>query len=313
MDTALRLRLFDILDQSPKTASELAQLTNTSLRGITMILDALVGLEFLSRSGERYSVTPESSNFLVSTKPGYYGGMFEHTARQLLPKWMKLPEIVRTGKPAGAVNDETQGSEFFANFVEALFPLSLPAAQTLAKHLRLKEAKEPVSVLDLAAGSGVWGVGLAQESSNVRVRAVDWPDVLKVTQRVFRRFGLEDRLILGPGDLAGADFGANHQVATLGHILHSQGAEDSRKLLRRTFDALAPGGTISVMEFLANDERTGPPNALIFAVNMLVNTENGNTFSFREISEWLREAGFENPCLLEVPAPSPLILANRPK
>jgi hypothetical protein len=101
-------------------------------------------------------------------------------------------------------------------------------------------------------------------------------------------------------------------VATLGHILHSEGAERSRALLGRTFQALAPGGTIAIAEFLVNEERTGPPMGLIFGVNMLVATDHGDTYSFGEISGWLREAGFENTLTLAGPGPSPLILANRP-
>jgi hypothetical protein len=133
-----------------------------------------------------------------------------------------------------------------------------------------------------------------------------------VTERTAARFGLQDRFTLAPGDLLEADFGSGHSVATLGHILHSEGAERSRKLLRKTFQALAPGGTIAIAEFMANDDRTGPPVALIFAVNMLVNTAAGDTFTFPELSAWLQEAGFTNPRLLEAPSVSPLVLATRP-
>jgi hypothetical protein len=108
------------------------------------------------------------------------------------------------------------------------------------------------------------------------------------------------------------DFGTGYNIATLGHILHSEGEPRSRALLKKTFDALAPGGTIAIQEFLVNDTRTGPPNGLIFAVNMLVATDEGDTWSFNEIAGWLREAGFENPRTLDSPGPSPLILANRP-
>jgi hypothetical protein len=127
-----------------------------------------------------------------------------------------------------------------------------------------------------------------------------------------QRHGVADRLRTAAGDLMEADFGAGHQVATIGHILHSEGRERSRQLLRRTFVALAPGGTVVISEFLPNDERTGPPTPLIFAVNMLVHTSAGDTFTFAEIAEWLREAGFANVRLLESPAPSPLILATCP-
>jgi hypothetical protein len=109
-----------------------------------------------------------------------------------------------------------------------------------------------------------------------------------------------------------ADFGTGHQIATVGHILHRNSPEQNLQLLRKTFAALAPGGTIAVMEFLSNDERTGPPAALIFSVNMLVNTEAGSAYTFPEISGWLRQAGFTNPRLLDAPAVSPLVLATRP-
>jgi hypothetical protein len=69
---------------------------------------------------------------------------------------------------------------------------------------------------------------------------------------------------------------------------------------------------VAIAEFLPNEERTGPPIALIFAVNMMAVTEHGDTFTFSEISKWLLEAGFKKPRLLEAPAPSPLVLATKP-
>ena len=82
--------------------------------------------------------------------------------------------------------------------------------------------------------------------------------------------------------------------------------------MKKVFDALAPGGTIAIAEWIPNEERTGPPPALIFAVNMLVATEEGDTFTFGEMSAWLREAGFENPRTMDVPSPNPLVLATKP-
>jgi ubiquinone/menaquinone biosynthesis C-methylase UbiE len=167
-------------------------------------------------------------------------------------------------------------------------------------------------VLDLAAGSGVWSVALAQASEQVRVTAVDWPGVLDVTRRVAERHGLAGRYRFVAGDLLEADFGSGHQVATLGHILHSEGEERSRALLKKTHAALAPGGTAAIAEFLVNEERTAPPQALLFAVNMLVHTERGDAFSFGEIRGWLQVAGFAEVRTLDTPSASPLILATRP-
>ena len=312
IEAAVQHRVFDLLDESPKTIKELARKSGASERGLTAIANALVGLNFLSRKGERYQLTPESAAFLVSSKPAFLGAIYKHMSSQILPRWLELDRVVRTGKPAIAVNSPKSGAKFFAHFVEALFPMGYHAAQLLGEHLKISQSKKPVSVLDIAAGSGVWGIALAQRSPLVHISAVDWPDVLKVTKKVAKRCGVGNRLTGIPGDILKADFGSKHQIATLGHILHSEGRERSQRLLRKVFKALAPGGTIMISEFVPNNARTGPPAPLLFAVNMLVNTTDGNTFTFAEMSQWLREAGFKNPRALDVQSHSPLILATKP-
>ncbi len=312
IEAALRHRVFDVLAKQKLTLGELAQATGASRRGLAAIADLLVGLGLLTRDDAgRYALTPESDAFLVSHRPSFIGGIFRHMSAHLLPNWLHLTEVVGSGKPATEVNAATQGAAFFADFVEDIFPLSYPSARVLAGALNLAQASGPVSVLDLAAGSGVWGIALAQASPHVTVRAVDWPEVLPVTRRVAERFGLGARFTMVAGDLLEADFGSTHQVATLGQILHSEGVERSRALLRRTHAALVPGGTIAIAEFLVDADRRGPLRGLIFAVNMLVNTEADGTYSFDEIAGWLTEAGFTNQRELPVPGPAPLILATR--
>ena len=168
-------------------------------------------------------------------------------------------------------------------------------------------------MLDLAAGSGVWSIALAQHSPQVRVTAIDWPGIIAITQKVTARHGVADRYVFVAGDLHEVDFGAGHAIATLGHILHSEGEERSRRLLRKTFHALAPGGTIAIAEILVDAERRVAVPALIFAVNMLVNSDQGDTFTFDEIRGWLHDAGFERVRTVEAPGLAPLlILATRP-
>jgi ubiquinone/menaquinone biosynthesis C-methylase UbiE len=313
LEAAIRHHVFDVLDSGPKSLREISQATGASERGLAAILNVLVGLDFLRKDEQGiYSLAPESAAFLVSTKPGFQGGLIRHTSEHLLPKWLGLNEVVATGKPVAAVNQHDTGADFFQKFVSDIFPMSYHVAQELAAHLNLHASGSPVSVLDLAAGSGVWGIALAQSSSQVRVTAVDWPEVLPVTRKTVARFGLGERFSFVEGDLKDAEFGSGHNVATLGHILHSEGIERSKALLAKTFQALASGGAIAIAEFLVNAQRTGPVNGLVFAVNMLVNTDCGDTFSFEEIGGWLSEAGFVDARTLNTHGPSPLILATKP-
>jgi ubiquinone/menaquinone biosynthesis C-methylase UbiE len=308
LGAAIEHRIFDLLADGAKTAAEVSRENGASLRGVRAIMNALVGFELLKKDDEgRYSLTPESAAFLVRKNPGYLGGILRH-GDQLIPRWLHLSEIVKTGKPATAVNQEGDGSAFFVDFVEDLFPVGYPSAKALAA--AFPQARK---VLDVAAGSGVWSIPLAQNSKEVRVTALDWPGVLPATRRVTERMGVAGQYEFLAGDLNSADLGNGYDLATLGQILHSEGETHSRALLGRVFQALAPGGTIAIAEFIANEDRTGPPLAMLFAVNMLVNTEDGDTFTVTEISQWLREAGFVDPRTMEVPAPSPLILASKPK
>lgn len=308
LEAAINNKVFDTLDSGPKTLEEVHAATGASVRGLSAIMNALCGFQFLDKDQQgRYSLTPESSAFLVSTKPSFMGGLIAHTS-EILPKWMRITEIVRTGKGAIAVNAESEGQAFFEKLVPKIFNMSYGAAQVLSKHLHLGKAK----VLDLATGSGVWGIALAQSSPDVRVTVVDWPNILEITKQITAQHGVGDRFSYIAGDLLSVDFGTGYNVATLGHILHSEGVERARELLKRTYAALASGGTIAIAEFLVNPDRKGPVNGLIFNVNMLVNTDNGGTYSFEEISDWLRDVGFTDCRTLDSPGPSPLILATKP-
>jgi ubiquinone/menaquinone biosynthesis C-methylase UbiE len=135
--------------------------------------------------------------------------------------------------------------------------------------------------------------------------------MIPTTKRITEKFGVADRFNYLEGDISEADFGNGYDIATLGHILHSEGEERSRGLLKRTFRALKAGGTIAIAEWLVNDDRTKPLPSLMFAVQMLVNTEKGDTFSFNEIKNWLEEAGFKKVRKLQAPGPSPLVLATK--
>ncbi len=306
-------KVFDALENGAKTAEEVAKETAASPRALRILMNALVGLDLLKKDRRgRYSLTPESAAFLISEKPGTHAGFFGTIAPQLISRWLRLTDIVREGRPAVSVNQETEGTEFFSQLVENIIPMSYPAAQKLGDHLKIAKTKKEIRVLDLAAGSGIWGIALAQKSPRVHVSAVDWAGMIPTTKQITEKYSVRDRFNFVEGDLAEANFGTRYDVAILGHILHSEGEKRSRELLKKTFSALKSGGVIAIAEWLVNDQRTEPLHALMFAVQMLVNTEKGDTFSFNEIKRWLEEAGFKKVRKLEAPGPSPLILATKP-
>jgi ubiquinone/menaquinone biosynthesis C-methylase UbiE len=313
ISAAVNNNVFDSLEDGAKTSEQIARETGASARALRILMNALVGLNLLNRDRQgKYSLTAESAAFLLSSKPGTHAGFFGTIAPQIISRWLRLSDIIREDRPPVAVNQEREGTEFFSQLVENIIPMSYPPAQKLGDHLNLAKGKNEIRVLDLAAGSGIWGVALAQKSPQVRVTAVDWGGMIPTTKRVTRKFGVGDRFDYVEGDILEANFGSGYDVAILGHILHSEGEDRSRQLLTKTFRALKSGATIAIAEWLVNDDRTRPLPSLMFAVQMLVNTEKGDTFSFNEIKIWLEQAGFKKVRKLEAPGPSPLILATKP-
>jgi hypothetical protein len=216
LEAAIRNRVFDALDDGPKTVAETSAKTGASERGLFAIMNALVGLEFLARDDAgRYSLTPESATYLVSSKPAYFGGFLAHVSEQLIPDWLNLTATVQTGKPVVPVNRHSEGSAFFEQFVAGLFAMNYGSAVAAAEALGVASATGPVKVLDLAAGSGVFGIGIAQRSPHVTVTAVDWPNVLEITRKTAVQCGVANRFSYVAGDLDSADFGKGHNVATL--------------------------------------------------------------------------------------------------
>lgn len=190
----------------------------------------------------------------MKKSPGTQAGFFGTIAPDLISRWLRLTDIVREGRPTVTVNHESEGTEFFSQLVENIIPLSYPPAKKLAEHLRLAKAQKEIRVLDIGAGSGIWGIALAQKSPRFRVTAVDWAGMIPTTKRITQQFGVSRCFNYIEADMLNADFGTGYDVAILGHILHSEGEERSRQLLGKIFNALKPRGTIAIAEWLVNDE-----------------------------------------------------------
>ncbi len=307
LSASLQLDLFSHLARGSHTAAEVAKAAGATERGTGMLLDALTGLQLLVKSGDRYELTPLAEQFLVRSSPSYLGSMME--SDQMWNSWGHLTEVVRTGKPARVVGEQSKAEEFFPMLVRSLHVVNTGPARRLADALVAGKAQSGLRVLDVACGSGIWGISLAEADREAHVTAQDFPGVFNVTREYLKRHNLEDRFDFLPGDLKEVDFGQErYDLALLGNIVHSEGERSSRDLFRRLHRALRSGGRMVIIDMIPNDERTGPPYALLFALNMLVNTEEGGTYTLAEYTDWLKDAGFSRVETADIGSHSPAII-----
>ena len=311
LTAGVELGVFDHIEAGKATLKEIARAARSSARGMRHLLDALTGMGYLNKKGERYSNAPVAAQFLVKSKPGYMGGFVGET-RMTWMGWAKLPEVVQTGRPIEAVDTEAGGKEFFPKLVEAIFPMSYGAAQGAVQAIPEKTRKRIKTILDVAAGSAAWSLAFAQAIPDARVTVVDYPEVTPVARRFAERFGVADRYEYIEGNLREVNFGRNrYDLVILGHIIHSEGEKWGKKLVKQSASILTDNGMLLIAEMIPNDTRSGPMLPLLFGLNMLVHTEAGDVFTMREYRQWLKEAGFRRVQTLDVPGPSPLILATK--
>lgn len=293
LDAAIRLDFFTHIDRGCASAQEIAAAAQASLRGTRALLDALASLSLLTKQEGRYALTPLSQTYLVQGKPFYLGKLVE-VEQGLLSHWANLEEVVRTGGPTGGgMNEEERTKAFFPELVRALFPMSYLRGRAVAEVLGVGSRLKGLRILDVAAGSAPWSIALAERDPEARVTALDFSPVLEVAQEMAESHGVASRFSYLAGNMMELDFGeGGYDLLILGNICHAIGASQSQALIAKAFRALVRGGRILIAELVPNDERTGPPFALLFGVNMLVLTTEGDAFTFPEYRTWLEGAGF---------------------
>ncbi len=291
---AIELEICDALDEGLNTAQKLAQNTKTSVRGIEILLDALVAMELLNKHGETYHLTPEAATYLVQSKPTYLGELVEQRVRDVVA-FEHLAESVASGKPWTDWGVQHGGIEnYFADMVPGLYVLHEPDARKLARQLFRGQIGNAARILDLGSGSGIWGIALAQQNALATVVALDTADVLEVTRQFVEGHKLEAQFEYAEGDLLTADFGeAEYDLVVLGQVCHMFSPEQNQVLFRRVARALKPGGRVLITNNIIDDARVSTPDTLLDDLVLLLSTEGGRSHTLAEYRAWLSTAGFQ--------------------
>lgn len=306
----LQLGVFSHIAAGRNSIESIARAASAQPRAMRMLLDALVSLGFLRKAGGEYSLAPGAEKYLVRESPDYMGGMIETDA--LWSGWSHLSESIQSGGPVVTVEEQGVAEDFFAVLVRGLHIAHREPARRAAEALGAGKKSSGLKVLDVGCGSGVWGIGIAEADAKAEVTFQDFPGILDLTREYADRHGIASRSHYLPGNLNEVDFGESQfDIVLLGNILHSEGERSSRELLKKLSRSLRPGGRIAIIEIVPNDDRTGPPFGLIFALNMLIHTKEGDTFTLAEMSVWLKEAGLSRVETTDIGSPSPLVIGTK--
>jgi cyclopropane fatty-acyl-phospholipid synthase-like methyltransferase len=166
-------------------------------------------------------------------------------------------------------------------------------------------------MLDVGGGSGVYSIAFARAKENLQIDLLDLANVVPIAQGHIESAGLAGRIRTRPGDLRADKFGEGYDLVFVSAICHMLGPDENKDLLQRCYAALAHKGRVVIQDFILEPDKTAPKSAALFALNMLVGTQAGSTYTEAEYAMWLSEAGFQDVRHIRLPGPSGLIVAKR--
>ena len=309
LKTAIELDVFSAIHEGAATAPAIADRIGASVRGTRILCDYMTILGFTTKSGDRYSLTPDTSIFLVRQSPAYMGGTVEFLASdQIVRNLDSLTATVRRGTVPPQSNIVSEENPVWEKFARAMVPMIAMSAQGIADILGASSG--PRRVLDIAAGHGIFGITLAQRNPQAEVVAVDWPRVLTVATENAVALGVAARHSTVPGDAFTVDWGAGYDVALVTNFLHHFDVPTCTAFLRKVHASLNERGRMVILEFVPNEDRVSPSFPAAFALAMLAETAGGDAYTMAELTSMSEAAGFHGVTRHNLPGPQSVIVAT---
>lgn len=290
LGAAAELDLFTLLAE-PATAEQLTERVGGDLRCAEALLDAVVSLNLLDKTGGVYRTPEPLVPYLTEGAEQTVLPMIRHRMN-ILRGWTELAWTVKTGVPFprhASIRGPMADREAF---VAAMHTASGPIAGEVVAAWGPPRFRH---LLDVGGASGTWTLALLQAMPEARATLFDLPDAVKQARERIGATEFNDRVTMAAGDFYQDELPRGADLAWVSAIVHQHSREDNRDLFRKVYRALEPAGMIAIRDVVMSEDHTMPTFGALFAINMIVNTDNGGTFSFEELADDLQAVGFRDP------------------
>ncbi|NOY22580.1 MAG: methyltransferase domain-containing protein [Acidobacteria bacterium] len=302
--SAAELNVFAYLEK-PVSSDKVANAIAVKPRFVDRLLNALTVLELVKKENGVFQNTAVASAHLVPGKPGYWMGL-GHTTH-MWQSWSRLTDVVLKGKPASQLDNPPQIENWLDAFITAMQQYGSQRAPTVIELLDFSNVQH---FLDVGGGSGAFSVELAKRFPTMDICIFDLPDVIPLTRRFVEQAGVSN-VRYAKGNFLDTLPKENFDMVFMSHVIHSNTPDGVQTLFGHAFQALTVGGQAVVHDFIVSDDRTGPPWAVLFALNMLVHTDGGDTYTFPEVHGWLKNTGFSAIAHRDTGVNSSLVTAKK--
>jgi hypothetical protein len=286
--TAAELNLFDLLASGPRSVEDLCSAEGLHPRGLTILLDALASQGLVSKSSDgRYFLEDSMAAMLTKDGGDSILPMIMH-ANSMWQTWHNLTQVVRTGDNPHHMDVGSRSTDDMEAFIGAMHVIGVKMAASIAESIDLNRFHH---LLDVGGASGTYAMAFLQKAPHMTATIFDLASVMEIARKRLSENNFADRVKLVAGDYDADELPGGHDLVLLSAVIHSNSRQANRNLFQKIYTAMEPGGSLLIRDYVMDETRTLPPSGAIFAVNMLVATIGGNSYTFDEICEDLAHAG----------------------
>ena len=292
LNAAVSLGVFDALAKTAASAEVLAEKLECAPLHLQALLDSLCGLETLEKIDGRYRIPNDMQPLLDPDSPDSLLAALKFNG-DLFGLWLRLPECVRTGKPALPDNPHLGNDpERMKRFVEGMHSRAGLMARGVLPYLVFPENTR---WLDVGGGPGTFSLKLLERDESFRATVLDLPPVVAAAAEIHAGKAALERLTFQGGDYHTAEFPANQDVVLYCGALHQEPEEGIRALFRKMAAALKPGGHLYVIDLMLDADRTTPVYSALFQLNMMLMRPASRVYTVERLKSLLHETGFSSP------------------
>jgi predicted O-methyltransferase YrrM len=299
LHAAVKLDVFTAIGDECRSAAEITQKLGGAQRGVERLLNALVAMELLVKIDGKFANTPSGKTLLSKDSSKYLGYIIMHH-HHLVQSWAQLDQALKSGAPVRtrATFKDDQRRE---SFLMGMFNMAMNLAPRLVPFIDLSARNH---LLDLGGGPGTYAIHFCRHNPGLKATVFDLPTTRPFAEKTIKQFNLSDRITFLDGNYLEDQIAGKYDVAWLSHILHGEGPEECRMIIKKAVDALETGGLIIVHEFILNNSMDGPLFPTLFSLNMLLGTSSGQAYSEEQIADMLKRAGIRDIRRLSVQTPN---------
>ncbi|MEL0021691.1 MAG: methyltransferase [Rickettsiales bacterium] len=307
---AVELGLFTAVSKGAGSFAEAAAALEITETNAERLMIACVALKLLELGDDgRMTNAPDVERFLVEGSPRYAGPWMLFT-KPRWDDWGKLSEKLKSKKVdrLGKYGEFTV--ERAREYHKATYSIGMGAGRRFARQVDMSGRKR---LMDLGGGSGAYSIVATGAYEGLKAVVLDLPAVVVVAREVIAENGASERVAAEACDFTADPFPTDCDVAVMASNLPIYSREIIADVVKKTFDALLPGGEMHLIGETLDDDRRGPVGPALWGLSEAISGTTGLAHTNADCIGYFENAGFHDVTVNEfVPGSLARITGHKP-